>query len=712
MKKLLYIILALVLITTCLFAGCDNTVRPEGDYVPAVIDMTKTEKEFETYLLKPSTLPFSFVYGDKYYKGIDSRFFVQTEKNVEERDGKKTCTLTCVTDDGLQVKLVASLYKKYSAYDYTLYFTNTSETNSKVLSNVKALDAKYACDGARIKGLWGDHAAQYLPYDFDLAEEPVLFETVNGRSCHEVMPYFNLEAKGNGSIIALGWSGNWKAGFTYDSSSKSVEVEATGNQSLSSYLKPNETVRTALVGIVRYFDADEDKALNMWRKWYIDCNMPYEDNSKTQKVQPHNAVAISGDTGRPNSDGSISEGHDTWYNSMSTIFEKGLQPHFRWLDAGWYSDPYKNSVASDWWGTVGTWDLDKQKWPDDTLKQCTDYCLEHGTKTFMWFEPERVTHLDGMVKNYGYSREWVLSDHGNNNVYINNLGNKDCLVWTLNRIIKVMEENDIYMYREDFNIDPTIFWTIGDGYEGENRSGITENLYIQGHYDLWDGIIEYCAQNGKCTYVDSCASGGGRNDLESMRRSVPFLRSDSDRTTVNLRLAYSTSLSRWLPYTGASANESATQLTVGGIDTYIMRATMLPFFYYYSAFYHAKDTLNWDCLLQMQDEWNTYKDYFYYDYYVLTPYRGVNDGSSWTSYMFFDEETQKGVVSAFRQDGCKEGTYTIQLKGVDPNKYYSVTDIDGVNSKQKVKGSALLQGLPLRADKPRTAIILYVNEVK
>ena len=48
MKKLLYIILALVLSTTCLLAGCDNTVRPEGDYVPAVIDMTKTEKEFET----------------------------------------------------------------------------------------------------------------------------------------------------------------------------------------------------------------------------------------------------------------------------------------------------------------------------------------------------------------------------------------------------------------------------------------------------------------------------------------------------------------------------------------------------------------------------------------------------------------------------------------------------------------------------------------
>ena len=50
--------------------------------------------------------------------------------------------------------------------------------------------------------------------------------------------------------------------------------------------------------------------------------------------------------------------------------------------------------------------------------------------------------------------------------------------------------------------------------------------------------------NGKYTYVDSCASGGGRNDLESMRRGVPFLRSDSDRTTAAIRLAMTSSFSK------------------------------------------------------------------------------------------------------------------------------------------------------------------------
>lgn len=674
--------------------------------------MTKIEKEFETYFSDPSALPFSFVYDDKPYNGLDEKLFVSSKKEVRRNGEKTTYTLTYLTDDGLQIKLVANVYKAYSAYDYTVYFTNKSKSNGKVLKEIKAFDSLFGCESARLKGLWGDHAAQYRPYEFDLTENCVSLKTKNGRSCHEVMPYFNLEADGNGSIIALGWSGNWQADFAFDASEKIVRVCATGNPDLKAYLKPNETVRTALIGVVRYYDADEDVAMNMWRKWYIDCNMPYEDGTQTQKVRPHNAVAIATDTGRPNSDGSISEGYDSWYNSMSTIYEKGLKPHFRWLDAGWYLDPYKKTVPTDWWGTVGSWALDKEKWPSDSLKECSDYCLARGTKTFMWFEPERVTHLDGMTKNYGYEKNWALSDPSDDRCYVNDLGNAACREWLLGRIIGVLEENDISMYREDFNVDPSAYWIFGDEREGADRTGITENLYVQGHYALWDGIIEYCSKNGKCTYIDSCASGGGRNDLESMRRAVPFLRSDSDRTTVNLRLAMSSSFSRWLPYGGACAKEGENELTNGGMDTFVMRATMLPFYYYAASFYFGKDEIDWACLLKMQDEWNVYKDYFFFDYYVLTPYHGVNDGSSWTSWMYFDKKTQKGVVSAFRQDCCEKSTYTLRFKGVESDKYYSITDVDGVNDRRRIKGSDLMSGLTLKAENPRTAIVLYVSETK
>jgi hypothetical protein len=52
--------------------------------------------------------------------------------------------------------------------------------------------------------------------------------------------------------------------------------------------------------------------------------------------------------------------------------------------------------------------------------------------------------------------------------------------------------------------------------------GMTENLYVQGHLAFWDELL----RRHPHLRIDSCASGGRRNDLETMRRAVPLLRSD------------------------------------------------------------------------------------------------------------------------------------------------------------------------------------------
>jgi alpha-galactosidase len=577
------------------------------------------------------------------------------------------------------------------------------------LKYVNAIDMKVAGTNPVLKGILGDHANQYAPYEYDLTKRDVNFTSLKGRATHIYFPYFNLENDNGGALFAIGWGGTWQADFTYDENTQETRFKGTGTVGLNTYLKPGEVVRTPLIAKVCYYERDEDVAMNKWRKWVIDCNMPQENEASGTVVQPCTSVMLAYDTGRPNSDGSISEGYDSWKRSLDAFYDHGLTTEYRWFDAGWYFTPYKKTEKSDWWGSVGTWDLDTVKWPDGSFKESVDYAAARGTKTLMWFEPERVTRLDGMVANYGYKREWVLSDHGNNNTFVNNLGIPECLDWTLERIVNTMDQNGIHLYREDFNLDPGIFWTIGDGYEGENRDGITENLYMQGHYALWDGIIEYCASTGKQTYIDSCASGGGRNDLETLRRAVPFLRSDSDRTTCELRLAMTTRLVRWIPYTGASAKESANQLTNGLMDTYVMRATMLPKVGYTAGWYHDQDKIEWEVLRQAQAEWKEFKKYFYEDFYVLTPQRSTTETKEWTVYEYFDSDTDSGVIQAFRPINAAEKTYKIQVKGIDANRYYTLRDVDGVNSKAKVKGSALQKGLPLILNDARSSLILYIE---
>ena len=84
-----------------------------------------------------------------------------------------------------------------------------------------------------------------------------------------------------------------------------------------------------------------------------------------------------------------------------------------------------------------------------------------------------------------------------------------------------------------------------------NRRGITENFYVQGHLAYWDALL---AMNPKLR-IDSCASGGRRNDLETMRRGVPFTRSDFQfpemPNCVDGNQCHTWALSSWLPYQGS-----------------------------------------------------------------------------------------------------------------------------------------------------------------
>ena len=673
--------------------------------------MKKTEQEYYKFIKNLEKFPINFVYRDNYYSGFSSKFFnlYSQETTVE---GNKVYTVTNLNfRDELSIRIESALYPEYSAYDYTVYFSNNSNEDSGVIKNLISADLSFDCDGAILKGIYGDYDYRYAPYEFDLSKNPVNFTSIRGRATHTYFPYFNLEAKGNGSIIALGWGGTWTADFNYDSVSKQVNFKGQGTNNLCTYLKPGETIRTPLIGIVRYYDEDEDTAMNMWRRWYIDCNMPAHDASSDAKVQPVDTVYVAYDTGRFCSDGSIAEAYDSWYNSLNAFYSSGMTADFRWFDAGWYSDPYGNTVPTDWWGTVGTWEFDKQKWPDYALDDCAAYCKANGSDILLWFEPERVTHLAGMAANYGYDRNWVLSDYGTNNYYLNNLGIEECREWTLSRIIQAMEKCHATLYREDFNIDPEIFWRVGDGYQGDNRIGITENKYMQGHYQLWDEIIEFCADTGRCTFIDSCASGGGRNDLESMRRAVPFNRSDSDRAGIPQRLAYSTTVLRWLPYQGCAAKDGGNELGSSSADIYAMRSAMLPITQYSGDFYYNPSNVDWESMLQYKRERNEYEKYFYSDFYVLTPYNGISDTKNWTAYMYFNPNTDSGVISAFRAVNCEQSQYTLKVKGVNPNHYYTIRDVDGYNSVQRIKGSALIQGLPLKAKTARTALIIYIEPV-
>ena len=87
-------------------------------------------------------------------------------------------------------------------------------------------------------------------------------------------------------------------------------------------------------------------------------------------------------------------------------------------------------------------------------------------------------------------------------------------------MLRRIKEFKIDVFRTDFNIEPLPFWRAADE---PNRVGMTEIRHVEGLYEMWDRIRD----ENPGLWIDNCASGGRRIDLETISRAVPLWRSDT-----------------------------------------------------------------------------------------------------------------------------------------------------------------------------------------
>ena len=643
---------------------------------------------FDDVVANPAQMPFSFNYDGKTYRGLES---FAPRKMTVGRGGATNVIFDAKVDENLSIRVDATFVHEFGQSEYTVYFENTGKKPTGVISAVRCLDTVFEGKNPLLRGNMGDHDNWYADYVHDLANGDQYFRSDGGRATHIVFPYFDLVHGNGGTMIALGWAGTWEALFSPGDGK--TRVSAGTDNSLNTVLLPGEKIRTGLVVLLPYKGRNRDDASNLWRAWFMKYNLPKAD-AAGNPLKPLSTACFANDTGLPNSDGSISERYFTWKPTLDKVVSEKIVPDFRWFDAGWYSDPSGKTVEADWWSTVGSWELDREKWPENTFAESNEACHNAGMKVLCWFEPERVTNVPELVKNYGYKEEWSI---GTGPVRTNNLGNPDCLKWTLGRVTKMMLDHKVDMYREDNNSDPGFAWPYRDGIEAQQlglpRSGITENKCICGHYALWDGIIDFCRQNGKCTFVDSCASGGGRNDIESMRRGIPLMRSDFDRTTSSMRLSQTSTLCRWLPFHGSSTKETEHQLDASkgaGSSVYVARASYLPVYNFGEAFTHNK-SLDFDLMRRNLNEWKSVRHLLTKDMYVLTPWRHNLDRGHWTAFAYDDPDTGESVLLAFRMEDAASEAFTAVLPFADPAASYEVENAD-TGEKAVMSGKSLGEG--------------------
>jgi alpha-galactosidase len=575
-------------------------------------------------------------------------------------------------DSGLIIRCRAVEYLDFPTVEWTLYFQNNGPRETAIIADIRALDIRLTRSQAGefiLHHHTGDNcsAHSYEPHETRLDPRSSLtFAPAGGRPTNGAYPFFNLAYDDGGLIAVVGWPGQWAATFARDDAS-SLRIFA-GQELTNFKLLPGEQVRSPLVAL-QFWQGDRVRSQNIWRRWMIAHNLP----RPAGRLPPPFTSSCMG----------LHQSEASEIGYIDAYVKGGVRLDYWWMDAGWY--PCRD------WPETGTWEPDPERFPRG-IRAVSDHAHANDMKLVLWFEPERVHPGTWLYENHP---EWLLGKDGNR---LLNLGNPEARNWLTTHIDKFINEQGIDLYRQDFNIDPLGFWRANDA---ADRGGITEIRYVEGYLAYWDELLE----RHPGMLIDSCASGGRRNDLETLRRSVPLLRSDyqapqnpgaMDMMTGNQGHTYG--LSSWVPYYGTGI----TYESVYAVRSHLTPALGL-------GFGGPADQVDWPKLRRRYDDWKTVAGFFYGDYYPLTPY-SLSE-SAWIGWQFHRPEMGDGMVQAFRRSRSPEDSLTLKLRGLRTDSVYEIRDLDS-ESGTRSSGSALMDpGLPVKLPRRAQAALITYKRV-
>ena len=664
-------------------SGIVNKGRRRGlSVLPA--EIRKRDQWAAKHFLKDKAkMPFSFVYDGKASDRLLPGWARTTDLSKLDDNRTQHTLVWRDAKTGLEVRCVAVDYADYPAVEWTVWLKNNGNNNTPILKDIQGLDALFQRpkgDEFILHGNKGDWctADSFEPYQQTLATGTGLrFGSEGGRPTNgpNGWPYYNMQMPGAGLILAVGWPGQWAASFTREGE-RGLRV-ATGQELTFLSLKPGEEIRTPLVALLFWRGNDVVRSQNMWRRWMVAHNLP---RTADGKLPPTQIVACSSHQFAEMTQAN----EENQKEFVSRYVEEGMKLDYWWMDAGWYPCEGK-------WTNTGTWEPDKTRFPNG-LRAVSDHAHARGVKIITWFEPERVGDRNSWLgKNHP---EWLLGN-------LLNLGNPEALKWLIDHVDRALREQGIDFYRQDFNMDPLNNWRRNDT---PGRQGMTENLYVQGYLAYWDALRQRHPQ----LIIDSCASGGRRDDLETMRRSVPLIRSDHLFEPTSQQCHHN-EFARWIPYHGAGYPGWGDNADV---DAYHFRSNMSASMTL--AFDMRRTDLNYKLASRLFAQLKEISPDYLGDFYPLTDYT-LNNGA-WMAWQYDRPGAGRGMVQAFRRQQNADSSKVFRLQGLVPSAQYELTSFDVEGTTRISGGSTPLttgkelmdKGLTVDIkDKPGAAVIMY-----
>ena len=585
-------------------------------------------------------IPFSFQYGGVH----SSELLPHWTFEVEESDRFNSVYSWTDPKTGLKVSAQVRRFERFAGADWVLYFENTGAQNTPLIENVKAIDMCFAMGADRvpvvIHTLNGDtfNKNAWLPVEHPLmARQSKIFAPQDGRSSNGAFPFWNIQSKNDpdaaqsdGVFVALGWSGQWSAEFARKSS-MDLTVSA-GMEKISTILYSGEKMRSPRVLIMPWKN-DRLSAHVLFRRLLMFEYAPKMQNGLPQELY------VAGQCfdryfrklqGWEKIDGQIAY--------AQKLNEAGCTAH--WFDAAWFPIGFPNGV--------GNWFSDPESFPNG-VEELGKMIHDLGMKFILWFEAERV------AKGSQIAEEFPQYVFGGSNGGLFKLNDPEARKFLTELLLTRIKQFGVDVYRNDFNISPLSFWRANDE---PNRQGMTEIRFVEGHYEMWNRF----RQEVPGLWIDNCASGGRRIDLETISISIPLWRSDTNCSPGHpeWNQTQTLGLTQYIPLFGCCAWEP---------EPYQVRssASMAPIVQY--NFMDDDYDLNLARASILESRIN--QKFWYGDFYPLSEAKvGQTEITAWQLHR---EDLGAGIAYIFRQEQSHYLGRELQLRAIDPNATYSVT---------------------------------------
>ena len=372
------------------------------------------------------------------------------------------------------------------------------------------------------------------------------------------------------------------------------------------------------------------------------------------------------------------------------------------IDAGWY--PCRDENGEKKWWRTGTWKPDPERFPRG-FSEVSKNAKALKADLLVWFEPERVFEGSELDREHP---EWLLQTSSKtgteaDKLRLLDLGNPDCRTWLTEHICQLIAENGIKIYRQDFNFPPLSYWRDNDA---EDRQGIHENLHVQGYLRYWDDLL----MRNPGLWIDSCSSGGRRNDLETMRRSVPLHYTDYGYGQHAVKLAFQHTLLAWIPYfkefsLSWDVCEPGDDLRFDKqVDSYSFHCGMAAMLF--ATLDIRRDDYDFELAGSMIGIWRQAADMILYgDYYPHTPFSKSTE--KWVVRQFDLPENGQGFIQGIRHADCLDESITILPKAVSEEQDYLFENPETFEMIELTGAELMRNGFTFTLPKRSAAIWLY-----